>query len=89
MQMDNVPSDNKKGYMFCLWSLLIARKVFCKVHLNFMLVGHTHNDIDAIFGRWSMKLRQNNYPTIPLVMKSFMDVESQLVILHFVKEVLD
>ena len=35
--------------------------------MNFMIVGHTHDDIDALFGRWSMDLKKDNFPTIPAV----------------------
>jgi hypothetical protein len=55
--------------------------------VNFMLVGHTHEDIDALFGRWSMRLRKHDYPTIPLLMKSFMDGESIPVVPHLIQEV--
>ena len=48
-----------------------------------------HNDIDALFGRWSYKLRGTNYPTLPLLMKSFMDTKSRPVIPHFIDEVPD
>ena len=54
-----------------------------------MLVGHTHDDIDALFGRWAMKLRQSDYPTISLLMKLFMDVDKIPVIPHLVEEVPD
>jgi hypothetical protein len=54
-----------------------------------MLVGYTHNDIDALFGRWSMSLWKENFPTIPLLMKSFVDVESLPTILHLIEEVPD
>jgi hypothetical protein len=47
-----------------------------------MLVGHTHDDIDALFGKWSMVLRKENFPMIPLLMKYFMEVESILTIPH-------
>jgi hypothetical protein len=57
--------------------------------VSFMLVGHTHDDIDASFGRWSMKLRENNYPTIPLLMKSYMDLDDTPVIPSLIKEVPD
>jgi hypothetical protein len=46
--------------------------------VKFLLVGHTHEDIDAMFGRWSRRLRENDYPTLPTLMKSFMDVETEL-----------
>jgi hypothetical protein len=52
-------------------------------------MGHTHEDIDAMFGQWSMKLKEIDYPTIPLFMKSFIDVETQSVILHLIEEVPD
>ena len=54
-----------------------------------MLVVCTHNNIDALFGRWTMKLQQSNYSTILLLMKSFMDVDKVPIILHLVKEVVN
>jgi hypothetical protein len=54
-----------------------------------MLVGYTHDDIDASFGRWSMKLCENDYPTIPLLMKSYMELDDILVIPSLIEEVLD
>ena len=61
--------------------------VFQEVYINFLIVGHTYDDIDALFGRWSYKLRGADYPTLSLLMKSFMDIESQPVIPHLIKEV--
>jgi hypothetical protein len=52
-----------------------------------MLIGHTHNDIDALFGRWSMSLRKENFPTTTLLMKSFMDVELVPTIPHLIEKV--
>ena len=45
-----------------------------------MIVGHTHDDIDALFGRWAMSLRSQDFPTLPMLMKSFMDLEKEVVI---------
>ena len=47
-----------------------------------MLVGHTHDDIDALLGRWSMALRKESFPTAPLLMKSFMKNEAVSTITH-------
>ena len=55
--------------------------------MNFMIVGHTHDDIDALFGRWSMLLKKENFPTIPALMKSFMNMESIPTIPHLIEEV--
>ena len=54
-----------------------------------MLVDHMHDDIDALFGMWSILLRKDNFPTIPLLMKSFMEVKSIHTIPHVIEEVLD
>jgi hypothetical protein len=89
IQLDNACSDNKNKYTFCFFSLLVANGVFREVYVNSMLVGHTHEDIDALFGRWSMKLRKHDYPTVPLLMKSFMDGESIPAIPHLIEEVPD
>jgi len=51
VQMDNATGDNKNRYIFCFWSLLVANKIFREVYVNFMIVGHTHDHIDALFGR--------------------------------------
>ena len=89
MQMDNATGDNKNRYVYVFWSLLVAKRIFRKVYVNFMIVGHTHDDIDALFGRWSMLLKKEKFCTIPALMKSFMDVESIPTILHLIEEVPD
>ena len=85
--MDNATGDNKNRFVFCFWSLLVANKIFREVYVNFMIVGHTHDDIDALFGRWSMALKKESFPTIPLLMKSFMDIETVPTIPHLIEEV--
>ena len=87
VQMGNAIGDIKNKYVFCFWSLLVAKKIFCEVYVNFMISGHTYDDINALFGRWSMILKKENFPTISLLMKSFMDVESIPTILHLIEEV--
>ena len=51
VQMDNATGDNKNRFVFYFWSLLVANKIFREVYVNFMIVGHTHDDIDVLFGR--------------------------------------
>ena len=89
VQMDNATGDNKNRYVFSFWSLLVAKHIFREIYVSFMLVGHTHDDIDALFGRWSMQLKKENFPTIPSLMKSFMDVDSIPTISHLIEEVPD
>jgi hypothetical protein len=91
VQLDNCWKDNKSRYVFCFWSMLVAKGIFEEVFVSFLLVGHMHEDIDATFGRWSMKLRENDYPTIPSLMKSFMlvDPKSHKIIPSLIEEVPD
>ena len=89
LQLDNASEDNKNRFVFAFCSLLTYHGVFQEVYINFLIVGHTHDDIDALFGRWSYKLRGTDYPTLPLLMKSFMDMESRPVIPHLIEEVPD
>ena len=51
VQLDNCAKDNKNRYVFAYWSLLVAKGIFKEVFVFFLLVGHTHDDIDASFGR--------------------------------------
>ena len=89
VQMDNATRDNKNRNVYAYWSLLVAKRIFCEVYVNFMIEGHTHDNINTLFGRWSMLLKKENFPTIPPLMKSFMDVESIPTIPHVIEEVPD
>ena len=89
IQMDNSWRENKNRYIFCFWSLLVARRIVKEVVVSFMIVGHTHDDIDASFGRWSMELRDKDHPTLPLLMQSYMSMEEAPFIPHLIEEVPD
>jgi hypothetical protein len=49
LQMDNCVKDNKNRYFLTFLSLLTARKVFEEVKLGFLVVGHTHENIDGFW----------------------------------------
>ena len=89
LQLDNASGNNKNRWVFAFCSLLVYRAIFREVYINFLIVGHTHEDIDALFGRWSTMLKTKDYLTIPRLMKSFMDCETPSVIPHFIEEVPD
>ncbi len=64
--------DYKNYHLLTFLFLLTAKEVFKEVQLGFLVIGHTHEDIDRSFGYLSKKLReQNNYVMVDL-MKSFM-----------------
>ena len=89
VELDNCAKDNKSRYIFGYWSLLVAKGIFKEVFVSFILVGHIHDDINASFGRWSMKLCEEDFPTLPMLMKLYMDLDNVLVIPDMIEEVPD
>jgi hypothetical protein len=51
LQLDNLPNQNKNQTMIAFGSDLVARGVFETVTFFFLMVGHTHKDIDATFSK--------------------------------------
>ena len=60
LQLDNSAKDNKNRYVMAFCSLLTARRVFKEVTVGFLIVGHTHEDIDAHFSYLSKLLKMKN-----------------------------
>lgn len=59
VQLDNV-SSNKSIFILAYCALLVHQGVFRKVKLNYLIVGHTHENIDQMFSRFSVALRRVN-----------------------------
>ncbi|KAL3698380.1 hypothetical protein R1sor_012456 [Riccia sorocarpa] len=53
LQMDNPAKDNKNVHVLAFCSELVIRGVFETVEVNFLMVGHTHEDVDALFSKVS------------------------------------
>ncbi len=70
--MDDCVKDNKNRHLLGFLSLLTARDVFEEVKLGFLVVGHTHEDIDGCFGYLSKKLKEENNYILTNLMKTFM-----------------
>ena len=60
IQADNYGRENKNQYMFALCAALVAFKYFVEVHLSFLIVGHTHEDIDQKFNIISRTLKSKD-----------------------------
>lgn len=69
--MDNCAGDNKKQYVFSILSLFIARGVLGIVEVGFLLMGHTHKDIDENYGRLSSKLMRKDIFSLPKAMYTY------------------
>jgi hypothetical protein len=48
-QLDNCPTENKSKAIYGLFAALVGLGVFDEVLVNFLIVGHTHEDIDQMF----------------------------------------
>jgi len=56
--------------------------------LGFLIVGHTHEDIDGCFGYLSKKLEENNY-ILTNLMKVFMISQERPFIHQLIQKILD
>jgi hypothetical protein len=48
LQMDNA-SDNKSRQLFAFLAYLVEKNIFQKIKVSYLVVGHTHEDIDGYF----------------------------------------
>ena len=48
LQLDNC-SENKNKVLFGFISNLVSKEVFAEAHIDFLMVGHTHEVIDQFF----------------------------------------
>ncbi|KAL3699662.1 hypothetical protein R1sor_017684 [Riccia sorocarpa] len=65
LQLDNTVRENKNANVFAYLAMLIDRKVFLKVKVGFLMVGHTYDHVDQMFSRFSMALRHKQAFTMP------------------------
>ena len=78
LQFDNFAKDNKNRYVLAFCSLLTARRIFKEVTVEFLVVSHTHEDIDAYFSYLSKLLKMKNTYMLPDLMKAFMDSQKTI-----------
>ncbi|XP_053384146.1 uncharacterized protein LOC128550076 [Mercenaria mercenaria] len=71
LQMDNCARENKNRYILGFLCLLVEKDIFKKVKLSFLMVGHTHEDIDQMFSRFSVRLRRTPAMTLDKLMSIF------------------
>ena len=60
IQVDNCSQENKNQYMFAFCVALVGLGYFAEVYLSFLLVGHTHEDIDQRFNVISSTLKRHD-----------------------------
>ena len=89
LQLDNSAKNNKNKYLMAFFSLLIVRDVFKEIQAGFLLVGHTHEDIDAYFSHLLKALKRKNTFVLVNLMKAFMQSQDMSFMPEFIQEVAD
>jgi hypothetical protein len=89
LQLDNSAKDNKNKYLMAFLSLLTARGIFKEIQVGFLLVGHTHEDIDAYFSHLSKALKSKNTFVLADLMKAFMQSQELSFMPELIQEVGD
>lgn len=67
-QMDNCSRENKNKFYLGMMALLVKLGHFREVYVSFLITGHTHEDIDAIFGNIAKALVNTDAITLPALM---------------------
>ncbi len=64
LQLDNTTKQNKGTFLYVFLFLLVHHGVFERIIITYLPVGHTHEDIDQMFSRFAIALRQFNAETV-------------------------
>ncbi len=64
IQLDNAAGSNKNRFVLGFLSFLVELGVFKKIRVSFLMVGHTHEDVDQYFSCISSWLRKRNILTL-------------------------
>ena len=68
LQLDNTTKQNKGRFLMAFLAYLVLMGVLKSAYINFLPVGHTHEDIDQFFSRLSVYLRSHNAPDVPALL---------------------
>jgi hypothetical protein len=60
LQLDNTTKQNKGRYLKAFLGLLVHLGIFKRIIIGYLPVGHTHEDIDQLFSRIAVYLRNHN-----------------------------
>lgn len=89
VQLDNTSRENKNKYMMAYFNMLVEKGIFEKVKIGFLLVGHTHDQIDQMFSRFSTKLNKQRAFRLESLEEIIMDSYKPKPEIVFVEEVAD
>jgi hypothetical protein len=71
LTFDNTGADCKNGTTFRLLGVLVAMGVFISISVSTLMVGHTHDIVDQMFGVWAARLLENDVANLEELHKLF------------------
>ncbi|KAL3680234.1 hypothetical protein R1sor_023190 [Riccia sorocarpa] len=89
LQMDNSAKDNKNIHVLAFYSELVIRGGFETIEVNFLMVGHTYEDVDALFSKVSAQTINKDVLTLPALMAEIWDSETMHPVSLLLEEVAD
>ncbi|KAL3678788.1 hypothetical protein R1sor_021744 [Riccia sorocarpa] len=89
LQMDNSAKDNKNLHILAFCSELVICGVFETVEVNFLMVGHTHEDVDTLFSKVSAQTMHKDVLSLPALMAEIWDSEIMHPVPILLEEVAD
>jgi len=69
LQLDNTCRENNNQVVFGYLNMLVELRIFQKVKVGFLLVGHIHDHIDQMFSHFSVTLRRKEVGSLPLLIE--------------------
>ena len=85
-QLDNTSREIKNQVLLAYLNMLVQMKIFKKVKLGFLLVGHTNDQIDQMFSRFLIKLAKKSAFDLPQICVFLEDAYVPKPSIRFVKE---
>ncbi|XP_066917582.1 uncharacterized protein [Clytia hemisphaerica] len=86
--MDNCWRENKNQFLLAFFAFLVLKRIVKKVRLSYLLVGHTHEDIDSTFSNISTTLNKKDVFTIDhllqTIKESFQKQNTSVSLLKYV-----
>ena len=88
IQLDNV-GTNKNHHLIAYCSWLVKTGVFKKIKIGFLIAGHTHENIDQMFSRFSVRLRRKQAWTLDEMIQVAQECFTDGVTCEHTKKVFD
>ncbi|KAL3681281.1 hypothetical protein R1sor_024237 [Riccia sorocarpa] len=89
IQLDNSAKDNKNWTMMAFCSELVARGCCKMITMSFLVVGHTHEDVDAFFSKVNATQVGKDIESLPHFLAVFYHAQSSKAYPRVIQEVAD